>query len=275
VLFSCFRTAILPPGIRPTMCASPCPAWWRWPLRLGSWVGKIEKRSLQRAWPLRRGLAMPIQSRCASPQRPPRSDTKSSCARRSVRPRRASILRRGLLHLQLLPAPAGEAARRSPGRPTPKAKYVGHERLAPRARNTASASTTLIDTVYRLTREEPPSRTSSTWATRSGWNRSPMRSLNRDLILQPDGTITLRLLGQVHATGRTVPQLRDAIEERYLKYYKIPPSPLRPLKVNTSWTTCGRRSTAGRASAGRVSRCASRPRAPSPCRPSVRFRPRA
>jgi len=43
----------------------------------------------------------------------------------------------------------------------------------------------------------------------------------------------LRLLGQVHATGRTVLQLRDALEELYKKYYKIPSITVTPLKVNT------------------------------------------
>ena len=37
--------------------------------------------------------------------------------------------------------------------------------------------------------------------------------LNGNLIVQPDGTITLRLLGQVRATHRTVTQLRDEIDK--------------------------------------------------------------
>ena len=37
--------------------------------------------------------------------------------------------------------------------------------------------------------------------------------LDRNLLIQPDGTITLRLLGQVHATGRTVAQLTAALDE--------------------------------------------------------------
>jgi polysaccharide biosynthesis/export protein len=57
--------------------------------------------------------------------------------------------------------------------------------------------------------------------------------LNRDLLLQPDGTITLRLLGQVHATGRTVTQLRDALDELYKSYYKVPAITVTPLRVNT------------------------------------------
>lgn len=58
-------------------------------------------------------------------------------------------------------------------------------------------------------------------------------SLNRDLVVQPDGTITVRLLGQVRAANKTVTGLRDEIEERYRKYYPDPAISVIPLKVNT------------------------------------------
>ena len=52
------------------------------------------------------------------------------------------------------------------------------------------------------------------------------------LMIQPDGTITLRLLGQVPAAGRTVDELRNTLEERYLEYYKVPSMTVTPLKTN-------------------------------------------
>lgn len=58
-------------------------------------------------------------------------------------------------------------------------------------------------------------------------------NLDRSLIVQPDGTITLKLLGQVRATRHTVTQLRDEIEERYKKFYKVPAITVTPIKVNT------------------------------------------
>ena len=58
-------------------------------------------------------------------------------------------------------------------------------------------------------------------------------SLNRSLIIQPDGTVTLRLLGQVKASHHTVTGLRDELEEAYSKYYKTPTITVTPLKVNT------------------------------------------
>jgi polysaccharide export outer membrane protein len=64
-------------------------------------------------------------------------------------------------------------------------------------------------------------------------NRGDLRQ-GTGLEIQPDGTITLRLLGQVQARGRTVEQLRTELEERYKKYYKIPAITVTPVKVNTT-----------------------------------------
>ena len=58
-------------------------------------------------------------------------------------------------------------------------------------------------------------------------------ALNRSLIIQPDGSITLRLLGQVQAAHLTVPQLRDGLEKDYTKFYKVPSITVTPVRVNT------------------------------------------
>lgn len=58
-------------------------------------------------------------------------------------------------------------------------------------------------------------------------------NLDRELIIQPDGMITLRLLGQVRAARRTLDELQKEIEQRYTKYYKLPSITVTPLKVNT------------------------------------------
>lgn len=55
---------------------------------------------------------------------------------------------------------------------------------------------------------------------------------SKGLMIQPDGTITLKLLGQVPAAGRTVKELRDTIEELYLEYYKVPSITVTPIKTN-------------------------------------------
>ena len=53
------------------------------------------------------------------------------------------------------------------------------------------------------------------------------------LLVQPDGNITLPLLGQVKAANRTIADLTADLEERYKKYYKVPGITVTPLKVNT------------------------------------------
>lgn len=58
-------------------------------------------------------------------------------------------------------------------------------------------------------------------------------TLERGLRIQPDGTITVRLLGQVHAAGLTVTQLRELLEHRYAKYYPEPAIDVTPIRTNT------------------------------------------
>ena len=58
-------------------------------------------------------------------------------------------------------------------------------------------------------------------------------SINRSIQVQPDGTITLMLLGEVKAYKLTFPELRASIEEEYRKYYKVPAITVTPVKINT------------------------------------------
>ena len=58
-------------------------------------------------------------------------------------------------------------------------------------------------------------------------------TLERGLVIQPDGTITVRLIGQIHAAGLTVAQLRKVLEQKYLKLYDEPSIDVTPVKVNT------------------------------------------
>jgi polysaccharide export outer membrane protein len=111
-------------------------------------------------------------------------------------------------------------------------EYVGHDRL-PHVPEYRLRVDDQIDLIYRVTRDE----TSTPYKLNVG-DEVRVESftdpdLNRDLVVQPDGTITVRLLGQVHATGRTIPQLRDSLEELYKKFYKVPAITVTPLKVNT------------------------------------------
>lgn len=111
-------------------------------------------------------------------------------------------------------------------------EYVGHERTAhvPEYRLRVDDQ---LDMIYRVTREETAQPYRLNVGDEIRVESFTDSALNRDLLIQPDGTVTLRLLGQVHATGLTVTQLRDELEKLYLKFYKVPAITVTPLKVNT------------------------------------------
>jgi polysaccharide export outer membrane protein len=90
-----------------------------------------------------------------------------------------------------------------------------------------------LDMIYRVTREETSQPYKLNVGDEVRVESLTDQSLNRDLLIQPDGTITVQLLGQVRATGKTVTQLRKDLEEAYLKYYKVPAVSVTPLKTNT------------------------------------------
>jgi polysaccharide export outer membrane protein len=58
-------------------------------------------------------------------------------------------------------------------------------------------------------------------------------SFEKGLQIQPDGTITVRLLGPLHAAGLTVSQLRQQLETRYKELYPRPAIDVTPIKTNT------------------------------------------
>jgi len=113
-------------------------------------------------------------------------------------------------------------------------EYVGHWRL-PHVPEYRLRVDDQLDVIFRLTREE----TSTPYELNVG-DEVRIESftdpeLDRDsLIIQPDGTITLRLLGQVQATGLTVAELTEKLERAYAEFYKVPAAiTVTPLRVNT------------------------------------------
>ena len=115
-------------------------------------------------------------------------------------------------------------------------EYVGHART-PHVPEYRLRVDDQIAFVFRLTREE----TSTPYELQVGdvvrvesltGDTAPSASVSdnsgsgdrifRELEVQPDGTITLPLLGQVRAARMTVDGLREHLEELYKKYYKVP-----------------------------------------------------
>jgi polysaccharide export outer membrane protein len=128
-------------------------------------------------------------------------------------------------------------------------EYVGHART-PQVPEYRVREGDVIAVYYRRTREEisrpyelqvgdrirVESLTAghATQATPGATEPVPADdNITRDLVVQPDGTITLPLLGQVRATRRTVPALRDELEEAFKKYFKTPSITVTPIAVNT------------------------------------------
>lgn len=111
-------------------------------------------------------------------------------------------------------------------------EYVGPARLAhvPEYRLRVDDE---LEIVYRITREETsrPYRLNVGDQLRVESATDP--SINREVLIQPDGTITLLLLGQVKATGLTVAQLRDRLEQLYRRYYRVPAVTVTPILVNS------------------------------------------
>ena len=134
---------------------------------------------------------------------------------------------------------AANAARPQPFNSLPPAfahgEYVERERL-PHTPSYRLRVDDELELVYRITRNE----ISRPYEFQVG-DRLRIESmldplLNRDILqVQPDGTITLRLLGQVRATRRTVQQLRDELETQYARFYVNdgPAITVTPLEVNT------------------------------------------
>jgi polysaccharide export outer membrane protein len=58
-------------------------------------------------------------------------------------------------------------------------------------------------------------------------------TLENGLLVQPDGTITVRLLGQVQAAGLTVQGLRELLEREYEAFYDDPAIDVTPVRTNT------------------------------------------
>lgn len=111
-------------------------------------------------------------------------------------------------------------------------EYAGHDRLqhVPEYRIRVDDR---LDFIYRITREEIGRPYAFDVGDEIRIESFNDPQLQRDLIVQPDGTVSLRLLGQVRIAKRTVDQVRDELNELYKKYYRDPAISVTPLKVDT------------------------------------------
>lgn len=89
-----------------------------------------------------------------------------------------------------------------------------------------------LEFVYRLTREESKHAYELNVGDEVRIELLSEKEVDRQLAVQPDGTISVPLLGQVRAARRTVRELQDLLEEQYTKFYKSPNVTVTPIKVN-------------------------------------------
>ncbi|TWU63414.1 polysaccharide biosynthesis/export family protein [Crateriforma conspicua] len=59
-------------------------------------------------------------------------------------------------------------------------------------------------------------------------------TLENGIEIQPDGTITLRFIGTVHAAGQTIDQLRESLNDKYSKLYADPAIDVTPVSTATA-----------------------------------------
>ncbi len=83
------------------------------------------------------------------------------------------------------------------------------------------------------------------------------RTMNRTVIVLPDGTISLPHIGTVPAAGSTAGQLRNLVEEKYRDYYDEPSVAIVPVKVNSAleelrYSIAGQSGFGGQTYLGRV-----------------------
>ncbi len=122
-------------------------------------------------------------------------------------------------------------------------EYVGHNRL-PHVPEYRLRADDQIAFIYRLTREESSKpyelQVGDSIQVESLTGDAPTNadgrtddSVRRTLQVQPDGTISLPLLGQVRAARMTIDGLRKHLEKRYMKFYNVPAITVTPITINT------------------------------------------
>jgi polysaccharide biosynthesis/export protein len=90
-----------------------------------------------------------------------------------------------------------------------------------------------LEMMYRLSRDEQPNPYQLNVGDEVKVESLTDPAIDARVFVLPDGTITLRLLGPVHAANQSVAQLRQRLEELYKKYYKVPSITVTPTKFDT------------------------------------------
>lgn len=135
-------------------------------------------------------------------------------------------------------------------------EYVGRARL-PHVPTYRLRVDDQMEFVYRVTRAKTPGPYRVNNGDEIQIESAAAPELQRTLIVLPDGTITLPLIGSVSAAGLTVEQLRKSLDDKFEKYYNEPAITVTPIKVDTQledlrYTVSGRSGLGGQVLPGRI-----------------------
>ena len=135
-------------------------------------------------------------------------------------------------------------------------EYVGRARIAhvPTYRLRVDD---LLEFVFRVTRNEIARPYKLNVGDEVMIESTNEADLRRTLVVLPDGTLTLPLLGSVRAAQMSVHELREDLNKRYEKYYNTPAITITPVKVDTQledlrYTVSGRSGFGGQVLQGRI-----------------------
>jgi polysaccharide export outer membrane protein len=135
-------------------------------------------------------------------------------------------------------------------------EYVGRARLAhvPTYRLRVDDQ---LNFVFRVTRNEIATPYQLNVGDEVTIESTTDRELRRNVIVLPDGTITLPMVGAARAAGLSVAQLRESLEKSYKEFYKVPAITVTPVRVDTKledlrYTVSGRSGFGGQLLQGRI-----------------------
>jgi polysaccharide biosynthesis/export protein len=135
-------------------------------------------------------------------------------------------------------------------------EYVGRARL-PHVPTYRLRVDDVLDFVFRVTRNEISGPYEINVGDELVIESAGEQDLRRNVVVLPDGTISLPFLGQVRAAHLSVPQLRQVLEDRFKEYIKLPEITVTAVKVDTKvedlrFTVGGRSGFGGQVRSGRV-----------------------
>jgi len=90
-----------------------------------------------------------------------------------------------------------------------------------------------LEFLYRVTRDKTPGPYKINVGDELMIESSSQTDLRRTLVVLPDGTISLPLVGRVQAAELSVDQLQTNLEDRFKKYLNVPAIAVTPVKVDT------------------------------------------